>query len=202
MIDATMKILFGSALRAKTLGWLFTHPDEDFYVSQIAALVGVPVSNLSLELKKLAAAGFLESHSLGGLRQYRANRQCPLFDELKSIAIKTTGVAGVLRDAFAGLAGVEAAFVYGSIARGEAGAESDVDIMVIGSASFADVIAALEGARERLGRDINPRVYEVEEFRRKAAEGGGFLTDVLGGPKVFLVGDAAALERLRAMPPQ
>ena len=138
----------------------------------------------------------------GDLRQYRANRQCPLFDELKSIAIKTTGVAGVLREAFAGLAGVEAAFIYGSIARGEAGAESDVDIMVIGSASFADVIAALEGARERLGRDINPRVYEVEEFHRKAAEGGGFLTDVLGGPKVFLVGDAAALERLRALPPQ
>jgi predicted nucleotidyltransferase len=196
MAEDMAKALFGSALRAKAVGWLFSHPDEKFYVNQIARATGLPASNLSIELRKLAAAGFLETDTLGGLRQYRANHECPIFGELKSIAVKTAGLAGVLREALSRLDGIDAAFIYGSIARGDAGAESDVDIMVIGRPGFADVIAALEGASERLGRDVNPRVYEADEFRHKAAEGGGFLTEVLVGPKIFLAGDAAALKRV------
>jgi len=196
MSNRMLNALFGSELRVRALGWLFSHPDEAFYITQVANATGVPVSNLSLELRKLAEVGLLETYRVGGQRYFRANRACPIFDELRSIAVKTAGIGDVLRVALGKLNGVEAAFIYGSIARGDAEAASDVDIMVIGAAGFADVIAALEGVRERLGRDVNPTAYGTEEFREKARAGGGFLSDVLAGAKIFLVGDAAKLDAL------
>ncbi len=173
--------LFGSKMRKAVVGWLFSHPDEEFYITQIARATGCAASNLSVELRKLAAAGILDSRKVGVQRYFRANPRLPIFDELRSIAVKTAGVADALKAALAPLEGVDVAFIYGSVGAGTPSAESDVDLMVVGSVRFADVIAALEGLRERLGRDISPRVYGPEDLREKGAAGSGFLAEVLAG---------------------
>jgi len=181
--------LFGRARRA-VLGLLYTHPDESFYVRQVVRAAGVGQGAVQRELRRLAAAGIIERERNGRQVYYRANRACPVFDELHALMVKTAGLADVLRQALEPLAdAVRAAFVYGSVAGGKERARSDVDVMVIGEASFGDIVQALRSAEEALGREVNPTVYPPAEFKAKLVSEHHFVTTVLKGPKIFLVGD-------------
>ena len=116
---------------------------------------------------------------------------------LKSLLMKTAGLTDVLRTALAPLADhIDVAFVHGSIARGNERQGSDVDMMVVGDALFADVVAAIGPAQEQLQREVNPTVYPPAEFQMKLAAGHHFLKRVMAGNKVFLIGDERGLERL------
>ena len=106
-------------------------------------------------------------------------------------------MADILRDALAPLdKKISIAFVYGSQATGKPTAASDVDVMVIGKATFAEVVSALAAAQEQVGREINPTVYPKNEFRAKISEGHHFLTSIMGQPKVLLIGSNDELEGL------
>jgi uncharacterized protein len=182
--------LLGSRLRSKTIGWFYTHTDERYFVRQLTSLLGEDSTNLSRELARLAGLGVLSCKVEGRQKYYRANPQFVGFAELKSLAVKTFGVGDVLSEALAPLAGrIRNAFIYGSFARGEEGARSDVDVMVIGDVTFGDVVDALRPAQEKLGREVNPTVYPEAEFREKLASGHHFLTSVVSAPKIFLKGD-------------
>jgi predicted nucleotidyltransferase len=182
--------LMGSRLRARVIGWFFTHTDERFFVRQLTALLGEDSTNLSRELARLADLGVLACRSEGRQKYYRANPRCPVFAELRGLAVKTAGVVDVLREALTVLGErVEVAFIYGSLARGEEKARSDVDVMVIGEAGFGEVVDALGAAQEKLGREVNPTVYPPREFRDKLESGHHFLAAVYSEPKLFLIGD-------------
>lgn len=128
---------------------------------------------------------------------FRANRDSPLFEELRGIVVKTFGVADVLRSSLAPLGKrIRAAFIYGSLARGDARPESDVDVMVVGDPAFADVAERLGPAETTLRRSVNPTVYPDLEFSEKAAAGNAFVATVLEQPKIFLIGDEGELRRL------
>lgn len=189
--------LFGSRLRAKILGWLFSHPDERFYVRQLESLLAEDSTNLSRELQRLTRLGILLQRTEGRQKFSSANPSCPLFTELRGLALKTSGVAGVLRDALTPLAKtIDVAFIYGSLARGEETSESDVDLMVVGRATFGDVVAATKASQKKIGREINPSVYPSSEFRMKFREGHHLLNSILKAPKVFLIGDERELGSL------
>jgi len=130
---------------------------------------------------------------------YRANARSPVFRELKSLIAKTVGVHDTLRYALATLGSkVVAAFVYGSVARNEEQANSDVDVMILGDASFSDVVAALSPAQKALGREVNPSVFSTTEFRSKVAAGNHFLKKVLSEKKLFVIGTQDELAKLTA----
>lgn len=189
--------LFGSRLRARVLGWLLSHPDERFFVRQLESLLGEDSTNLSRELARLRDLGILVCQSEGRQRYYQANRRCPVFPELQQLALKTSGVADVLRAALKPLdARIRAAFVFGSVAKGEPSAESDVDLMVIGEVTIRELVSALAEAQRRLGREVNPTVYSPKEFAQKAAKGQPFVRNVLHGPKLPVVGDERELAGL------
>jgi predicted nucleotidyltransferase len=189
--------LFGSRLRAKLLGWLLTHPDERFFVRQLAGLLDEDSTNISRELARLVRLAIVRSQSEGRQKYFQADPDGPAYAELRGLAIKSFGLADVLRESLRPLAGrIAAAFVYGSQAAGKASASSDVDVMVIGSASFGDVVSALAPAQQRLGREVNPTVYAPGELTSKMTAKHSFLTQVLAGTKVFLVGDERALAGL------
>lgn len=189
--------LFGSRLRAKVVGWLFSHPDESYFVRQLQGLLGEDPTNLSRELSRLAGMGILTLREAGREKYYQANRACPVYEELKGLAIKTSGVADVLRKALDPISTrIDAAFIYGSFARGEQDRNSDIDVMVIGSAAFSEVVHATSSTQMVLAREVNPTVYPVAEFRQKAQEGHHFITDVLSNPKIFLIGDERELAGL------
>lgn len=189
--------LFGSRLRGKAIGWLFTHPDERFFVRQLTTILGEDSTNLSRELARLAGLGILTAVVEGRQKYYQVNSRCAIAAELHGLAVKTTGVADILREALGGLKNrIRAAFIYGSFARGGEQATSDVDIMVIGDVTFAEVSRALSPAQERLGREVNPSVYPLREFRGKVKPRHHFVRAVVRDKKVFLVGDEDDLERL------
>ena len=176
---------------------LFGHAGEVFYLRQIARLSGLAVGSIQRELKRLTEAGIITRSVQGRQVYYRANEACPVFGELKSILIKTAGVADVLRAALAPLADrIRVAFMFGSMTTGREKRDSDVDVMVVGDASFADVVKALGVAQNTLHREINPTVYPPDEFKAKVAEGQHFVTEVLKGEKIYLVGDEHEIERI------
>ena len=134
-------------------------------------------------------AGILIRKPVGNQVQYQANTTCPIFDDLRNVLKKTAGIADVLRAALEPLAGrIAAAFVYGSIARGDERAGSDLDLMIVGEAKFADVVQALSPAQETLRRAINPNLYPPAEFGTKLSSGDPFLRRVMADRKIFLIG--------------
>ena len=181
-------LLFG-AYRRDVLALLLLHPEDSTHVREIARAIGKAPGTLLRELNALAAAGVLVRKPLGNQVHFQANPACPIYEDLRNILKKTVGVADVLREALAPLGDrIRAAFVYGSVARGEERARSDLDVMVVGEASFGDVVAALAPAQESLRREVNPSVYPALEFRKKLAAGNPFLKRVLAERKIFIVG--------------
>lgn len=192
-----LETLLGSKLRAKVLGWLFTHPDERYFVRQLTNIVGEDSTNVSRELARLEKTGILVSTTEGKQKYYQANRQSPLFNELHGLIVKTAGVVDVLRSALApAMERIKVAFIFGSIASGSERRRSDIDMMVVGRISFEDIVTLLRGAEEKLGREVNPVVYPVSEFKQKIQENHHFLKTVLEGEKIFLIGDEGELTKL------
>lgn len=180
-------LLFGEDFR-RLLGLLLMRPDQDFHVREIARLTGVDAGNAQRALKRMEQAGLLKSSRSGNQVRYKANRASPIFPELQGIIRKTVGLADVLREALEPLSGrIEAAFVFGSVARGEEGPASDIDLMVVGDAGFDEVVGALYPLHERLGREINAVVMKHTEFRRRVKE-SSFVARVMSGQKLLLLG--------------
>jgi len=192
-----LETLLGSKLRAKVLGWLFSHPDERYYVRQLTSLVKEDSTNMSRELARLEKIGILVSTTRGNQKYYQANRESPIFDELHGLMIKTTGIADVLRSALVSTQKqIRVAFIFGSIATGNEHRRSDIDVMVVGTVSFEKVVSLLHPAEEKLRREINSVVYPIAEFKKKVKEDHYFVTTVLDDQKVFLVGDQNTLQEL------
>jgi predicted nucleotidyltransferase len=188
--------LFGQTRRA-LLALLYGHPDEAYYLREIARATDLGLGAVQRELKRLSAAGMISRSVRGQHVYYQANRKCALFPELKSLVMKTAGAGDVLRSALAPLAAkIRVAFIYGSVARGGERPGSDVDLLVVGEVSFGDVVSALSSAQRTLAKEVNPTVYPPTEFRAKLAAGHHFLTSVMRERKIFLIGDERELSRL------
>jgi predicted nucleotidyltransferase/Fe2+ or Zn2+ uptake regulation protein len=188
--------LFGKTRRA-ILSLLYGHADESFYLRQIARTTGVGLGPIQRELKLLTDAGIIQRSVQGRQVYYQANSKSPVFTELKSLITKTAGVGDTLRNILTPLIDrLNIVLIYGSIASGKEKRDSDIDLLIIGKVTFAEVVAELQLAQEQLGREINPTVYPVDEFTAKLAENHHFLIDVLGGPRIFLIGDENELKRM------
>ena len=193
--------LFGSQLRANVISFLMLHADESFFVRQLAGLIHEDPTNVSRELNKLSKAGILVSHTAGREKYYQANGDSPIFEELRSLAVKTSGLADVLRGALVPFSGrIKVAYIYGSFASGDNTAASDIDVMVIGNVVFKDIVKAFNKSQSLLNREINPTVYPADEFVGKIESKNHFLLRVLEGQKIFLIGDEYELAGLAEKP--
>lgn len=192
-----LETISGSKLRAKLLGWLFSHPDDRFYARRLALLLKEDATNLSRELARLEKAGLLNLVIEGRQKYYQANRQSPIFEELHRLVIKTSGIGDTLRAALVPVAKqIRVAFIYGSFAAGAENNNSDIDLMVIGDISPEELTVPLDIAEAKLAREINPALYTPAEFRSKLDEGHHFLKTVTVGEKIFLIGDEYEFGRL------
>ncbi len=194
---ALADVLFGKA-RGAILALLYGHPDQSFYYRQITRqLDGVSDGALQRELDTLSRLGLIDRSTVGRQVFYRVNRNHPVFPELRALVAKTVGAIQVLRSALTSLAnGISLAFIYGSMARQEERAESDIDLLIVGKVTPEDVIARLADVESSLGRAVNPTVYSVAEFKTKLGSGNHFLNSVVRGKKVFLMGDEDELGKV------
>jgi uncharacterized protein len=195
-LDHPATVLFGKTRRA-VLSLLYGHPRQEFYLREIARISGTGLGAAQREMGQLTAAGIVVRRASGRQVYFQANPKAPIFADLRNIVTKTFGVADFLRSALDGLAGrIRVAFVYGSVARGQEDESSDVDVMVIGDATFSEIVSALAPCQEKLGREINPTVYPVQEFRSRLSQDHPFLREVLRQTKLFLIGNRRELSRL------
>jgi len=188
--------LFGKTRQA-VLALLYGRADSSFYTKQILDAVRIGRGTVQRELKNLTDTGIIIREVQGRQVYYRANTRCPIFNELKNIVRKTFGVADVLRQSLVTEAAkVRVAFIFGSIARSADDRRSDIDLMVVGKISFGDVVSLLSPAEEKLGREVNPVVYPVAEFKKKVKEDHHFVKTVLENEKIFVIGDEDELRKL------
>ncbi len=181
--------IFKSKTRKVLFRLFFTNPDSKYYLRELERLLGIPVSMIRKELLSLTKEGIFMTEKRGNLMFYCLDKSYPLFEELKSIVFKTIGVAGLLKEALERIKGVEAAFIYGSFAKGEAGAKSDIDLFVIGKVDEDELIKELGKAERTLKREINYRLYTRVDFEKKKKEKDSFINDLLENPKVSLIGE-------------
>ncbi len=193
-MTSTADALF-PAVRQRVLAVLFGSPDRSFYANELIALARSGSGAVQRELASLLAAGLITVRDQGNQKHYQANAASPVFAELRGLVLKTVGLADVLRAALAPLEDqVAAAFVYGSVARQQDTAASDVDVLIVSDAlGYAEVFGALEGAAQTLGRTINPTLYTRAELARRRAQDNAFVTRVLAQPRIWLMGDEEVL---------
>lgn len=190
----TLAAVLFTDYRRRVLGLLLLHPEQRYYLREIARLTGTVPGTLKRELTKLESAGVLTVEKVGNQVHYTANRECPIYEELASILRKTSGLADVMADGLMPLAErIEVAFVFGSIASGKARAGSDIDLMVIGEIDFGEVVARLHPLQESLGREINPKLYTRAEWQKLVQKQSAFVRDVLGKPRLFVIGNEQSL---------
>ena len=175
--------------------------DESFYLRQLVRETGAGNGAVQREVKQLSDAGLIVRKAGGNLVFYQANRKSPVFAELRGLLLKTVGVRYVLREALASLKNrIQVAFVYGSIAAQRDRADSDIDLMIVGDATFEEVVSTLSNAGKRLRREINPTIYPAREFRSKLESGNHFLTSVLQSKKFFVLGTGMTLAAAKVRP--
>ena len=179
-------------VRQRVLAVLFSAPDRSFYTNEVIGLAQSGAGAVQRELADLAGAGLLTVRKQGNQKHFQANAASPVFAELRGLVLKTMGLADVLRAALAPLVPqIERAFVFGSIAKQQDTAESDVDLLVVSDTlGYGDVFAALEGASQTLGRTINPALYSAADFQARLQGDNAFVSRVMQQPKIWLIGQA------------
>jgi predicted nucleotidyltransferase len=182
-------------VRQRVLGILYGNPDRSYFASEVMDLAQSGRGAVQRELIDLAAAGLLTVTSQGNQKHYQANESAPVYGDLRNLVLKTFGLADVLRDAVAPIADqIQAAFVFGSVAKKEDTAGSDIDLMILSdSLGYADVFGTLEPAAISLGRPINPTVYTAAQLAKKSKQDNAFVTRVLDQPKIWLIGSEDSL---------
>jgi len=191
-----LRKIFGSRIRAKLLGWFLTHPDESYFVRQLASILKEDPTNTSRELSKLETLGILTSLRERNLKRFQVNRECPFYAEIKGLVFKTIGLLGQLKAAIDNISGAKIAFVYGSYARGEENATSDMDLLIVGEVDIDELDEMIVDLEKKMGRTVNYVLYDKDEFNAKRRAKDGFLMDVLKGEKIWLVGTEDGLKKI------
>lgn len=186
-------------VRQRVLGVLYGNPGRSFYANEVIALAQSGTGAVQRELAALSESGLLVVNKQGNQKHYQANAAAPVYEELRGLVLKTMGLADVLRAALAPMAAqIDLAFVYGSVARQQDTALSDIDVLIVSpSLGYADVFGALESATTTLGRTVNPTLYTPADVAKRIAKDNAFVTRVMKQPKIWLIGTE---EQLHAKP--
>lgn len=183
-----------SATQQRVLSLLFGQPARSFFTKELIDLAGGGRGAIQRELDRLHRSGLVVQTLRGNQKHYQANPASPIHAELCSLAMKLLGPAAELEQALAPrTADIELALLYGSLAAGKDTAHSDIDLLLVSDAiTLEDAFALLATAESRLGRKVNPTLYTTREFRNRVSKGNPFVTKVLAGPSIPLIGDKHA----------
>ena len=175
--------------KSRVFKWLFGMPERSFHLNELLRLTQLGSASLQQELKSLAEAGLINTERVGNLRRFRANPNSPVYAELVSLTRKTVGLRWPLVQALAPMrAQLTGAWVYGSVAQQTDGANSDVDVMLVGhELLLSQVLACLAPVETELGRKINPTCYSLQEFESRRSDPSSFVSKVFQKPVLDLL---------------
>jgi DNA-binding transcriptional ArsR family regulator len=191
----TLSDLLSSRVKAEIFRLLFGGADGELHVREIERRSGLADATVRQELKRLTRLGVVEPRRDGNRTYYHANTEHPLYPDIRNMVLKTSGLVDVLQEPLTH-SGIRLAFVFGSLARSNSKAGSDVDLMVIGTISLRQLGKLLSGVATKLGREINPHVLTPEEFAKRGKTRDHFVATVLSEPRLFVIGSE---DELKAM---
>lgn len=183
--------LFGSEARRLLLLNFCLNPEKEFYARELEKKTDINVGNIARELKKIESAGLIVSRKIGNVIAFQANTSSPLFDHFKELVIKVIGVEELLRPELVKEKSIQLAFIYGSYAKGDFEAESDIDLMIVAdlkNESFENIQSAISDVENKIGREVNSSIFGKEEFSHRLKQKDPFLSDVIGNKKIFIKG--------------
>jgi predicted nucleotidyltransferase len=185
-----------SQVQQRVLALIFGHPERSFYTSEIVRNVRSGSGAVERELTKLEQSGLVTVERIGNQKHYRANQQAPIFEELRGLVEKTVGLAGPIKQFFEPYANtIESAFVYGSVAKGDDTANSDIDLMVIGqNLNYSDLYTAAQNVECKLRRRVHPLFLSPEDWHRKISDKGSVFNKISHSPKIFIIGSEKDLQ--------
>lgn len=186
--------IFKSKTRKALFQLFFTNPEEAFYLRELERMLGIPVAMIRRELIKLREAGIFKTQKRANASYYCLDRSYPLFKELQSIVFKTVGIQGALSEKLKKIPNIDIAFIYGSYAKNESHAGSDVDVFIIGSPDEDVLVESIHELEKQLLRDINYSIFSAADFEQKKKAQEAFIRDILHSPKIILVGSKDVLE--------
>lgn len=188
--------LFSSKARVEILKLFLFNPDDSFYQRQISMLTRQSIRGVQREVEKLQSIGLIEKSAQGNRLYYRVNRNCSIFEDLKRILFKTTGIAEALKGKLVKSDSIKIAFVYGSYAKGEESLSSDIDLLVIGNITLKELSRLLSKSKSEIGRETNYTVFKAGEFRKRIKQKDHFLNTVLKEKKLFIIGGEDELKTI------
>ena len=188
--------ILSSRIRAEIFRILFGVNDEALHLREIERRSGLTVGTVQQELKKLVNLDLIKKRKDGNRIYYQARKEHPLYPEIRSIILKTSGLSDVIAGALGVSPDIKIAFVFGSIARHDEKAGSDVDLMVIGRLGLRKLTGLLDGISEQIGREINPHALSEGEFVKRKKNKDHFITEVLESPKIFIIGSRNELDAM------
>jgi predicted nucleotidyltransferase/predicted transcriptional regulator len=188
--------ILSSRIRAEIFRILFGVNDEALHLREIERRSGLTVGTVQQELKKLLNLDLIKKRKDGNRIYYQARKEHPLYPEIRNIILKTSGLSDFIARALGVSQDIKIAFVFGSIARHDEKAGSDVDLMVIGRLGLRRLTELLDGISEQIGREINPHVMSEGEFVKRRNNKDHFIAEVLGSPKIFIIGSQNELDAM------
>ncbi|WP_245437419.1 nucleotidyltransferase domain-containing protein [Neorhizobium tomejilense] len=154
-----------SVRQQKMLGALLLHPSRQYGTNELTAISGPGSGAGKRVLEKFERAGIVVVTKRGNQRLCHVNTHHPIYSELRSICLKTFGLADVIATELRPFENrIEYAFVFGSLAKGVDRAESDVDLMVVGSVDVFDLGVALENLERAFGRRVDLNLHTPKEW--------------------------------------
>ena len=186
--------LFGSEARVKVLSLFMLNAGSEYYLREIAQRTGLAVRSVQRAVEDLSEIGILHRERRGNSVYFRLNGENPIVPDLKAVFLKTIGLGDLIREALAGEQQIAVAFIYGSVAKGEETATSDIDLALIGAAWPRDLTATLSDLERDVGREINASVFTLDEWRTRLEAGDHFVTTLLREPKIILIGHGSDLK--------
>lgn len=184
-------------VRQNILAATLLQPEKWWFISELADYLGTSPSSLQRELESLTMSGILQSRRDGNRLYFQAETDSPIFAPLQELMDQTIGIIEQIKELITGFSEkINIGFIYGSVARGEENTQSDVDVILIGNVKLSEISTLLRDLERKFNREINVNCYSLEEFQNKIHAENHFLTSVISGKKIFLLGNENVLEQI------
>jgi predicted nucleotidyltransferase len=189
-------MILSSKIRAEIFRLFFGLSNKELHMREIIRLSGFAARTVQQELSKLSKLDLLKKRKDGNRVYYQANEDHPLFSEIRNMVLKTNGLTDRLKQSLENHSDIKLAFIFGSIARSDERANSDLDLMIIGNITLRKLTDLLLGVSDQIRREINPHIFTQEEFSKRKQDKDHFLDSVLNAPKLFIIGNANEFESM------
>jgi predicted nucleotidyltransferase len=190
MTTISMTNVLFSQVCKKILKELVLGATDSVHLRELARRTKLDPMAVRREINKLVLSGIAEEKRIGNMRLFSMNKKCPIYPEIRMIVIKTMGVVDAISSVLEpAKEKIKFAYIYGSFAKGDFNASSDVDILVVGDIKLSDLVRILSPIQEQLTRELNPSVYSLDDYYSELTEGNQFVTNIHNGDKIMLTGE-------------